>query len=90
VGGYPCTTTNQDSRTRVKGSGTDLTYVIGAQWDDYVLAMFGALEFAQATQGDSAFANDQTVVRAILTHDGACRHPGVFAVADQLIQTVSV
>lgn len=88
LAGYPCVTTAQVSITRTKGSGTTLTTVFGGQWDDYIIAMFGSIEFAEAQQGDTAFANDQTVVRAILTCDGAPRHPGVFAIADQLTQSL--
>lgn len=87
VAGYPCVTTSQVSITR--GTGNE-TSVFGGQWDDYIIAMFGSIEFAQATQGDTAFANDQTVVRAILSHDGAARHPGVFAVADPVLLSVGV
>ena len=85
VAGYPCVTTSQVSITRGSGSGTT---VFGGQWDDYVIALFGSIEFAQAYQGDTAFANDQTVVRGILSHDGAARHPGVFAIADNVSLSV--
>jgi hypothetical protein len=85
MGGYPATTTSQVSITRGSGSKTTL---FGGQWSDYIIAMFGSIEFAQATQGDTAFANDQTVVRGILSHDGAARHPGVFAIADGVDLTV--
>jgi HK97 family phage major capsid protein len=87
LGGYNATTTSQVSITRGSGSQTSC---FGGQWDDYIIAMFGSIEFAQATQGDTAFANDQTVVRAILSHDGAARHPGVFAVADPISLSVGV
>lgn len=87
LAGYPAVTTAQVSITR--GTGDDTT-VFGGQWDDYIIAMFGSIEFAQATQGDTAFANDQTVVRAILSYDGAPRHPGVFAIADGVDLTVGV
>jgi HK97 family phage major capsid protein len=84
LGGYPAVTTPQVSITR--GSGTQTT-VFGGQWDDFLIAMFASIEFAEATQGDTAFANDQTVVRAILTADAAPRHPGVFAICDAVSNT---
>ncbi len=88
LGGYPATTTAQVSQTRVKGNGVNLTYILGGQWDDAIMALFGSIEYAQATQGDAAFANDQTVVRAILTGDFGLRHAGAFAVMDNLLPTI--
>jgi hypothetical protein len=85
INGYPVSSTPQVSNTRVKGSGTNLTYMIGAQFSDFVEAFFGAMEFAAATQGDTLFPSDQTAVRGILIGDCGCRHPGVYAWADQLI-----
>jgi HK97 family phage major capsid protein len=84
INGYKVTTSNQVSRTRVQGSTANLTYIIGGMFSDVMLAMFGALEFAIATQGDTAFAADQTVVRAILIGDIGVRHPGAIAWCDKL------
>ena len=85
--GYKAVTTPQVSQTRTKGNASNLTYIVGGQFDDYIMAMFGTIEFAQAFQGDTMFAQDQTVVRAILTGDGAPRHPGAFAVCDTIFLT---
>ncbi len=90
LAGYPVTTTAQVSRTRVKGNGVNLQYILGGQWDDAIMALFGTIEFAQATQGDTAFANDQTVVRGILTGDFGLRHGAAFAVMDNLLPTIGV
>lgn len=87
LAGYNAVTTSQVSVTR--GSG-DKTTVFGGDFTDFVIAMFGGIEFAQAFQGDTAFANDQTVVRAILSADGAARHPGVYAIADGILNSVGV
>ncbi len=88
LAGHPVTVTNQVSNARKKGSGNNLTYLAAGQWRDFLMAVFGAIEFAQATQGDSLFAYDQTFIRAILAADGGPRHPGAFAVADQLLMAV--
>jgi hypothetical protein len=85
INGYAVSATPQVSNARVKGTGTNLTYVIGAQFSDFVEAFFGAMEFAAATQGDTLFPADQTAVRGILIGDCGCRHPGVYAWSDQLI-----
>lgn len=84
-GGYPVVTTPQVANNRTKGGGNNLTYVAAGMWSDFLIAMFGSIEFAQATQGDTVFGSDQVAVRAILSHDGGARHPGAFAVADQLV-----
>jgi HK97 family phage major capsid protein len=84
LAGYPAVTTPQVSITRGNGSQTT---VFGGQWDDFLIAMFASIEFAEATQGDTMFAQDQTVVRAILTADAAPRHPGVFGICDAVSNT---
>lgn len=88
--GYPATTTPQVSQTIVKGSSANSTYVIGGQMDEIVMAMFGTIEFAQAFQGDTTFAQDQVVVRAILTADIGLRHAGALAVCNQILMSVGL
>lgn len=83
--GYPAHTSNQVSKTRVKGNSSALTYVMGGMFSEVMIAMFGALEFAVTNQGDTAFQNDQTWIRAIMINDIGIRHPGVIAVADTLV-----
>lgn len=85
LAGYRATLTPQVSNTRSKGSASNLTYIAGGMWSDFLLGFFGAIEFAATAQGDTSFANDQTWIRAILSCDGGARHPGAFAVADQLV-----
>lgn len=86
--GYKATITNQVSVTQAKGNATNLTTLFGGQWSDYHIALFGSIEFAFATQGDTAFAYDQTSIRCIITGDAGAWHPGVFAIADQVLQTL--
>lgn len=88
LAGYPVITTPQVANNRTKGAGNNLTYVTAGMWSDFLIAMFGSIEFAQATQGDTIFPSDQVAVRAILSHDGGARHSGAFAVADQLVAAV--
>ncbi len=89
LAGYRATLTPQVANNRPKADGTaagqPLTYLVGGMWSDFLLAMFGSIEFALSTQGDTVFANDQTAIRAILSCDSGPRHPGAFAVADNLI-----
>jgi HK97 family phage major capsid protein len=88
INGFRVTTTPQVVNTDTKGSGSGLTQVFGGMWSDVLLAFFGGMEFAAATLGDvlgGGFSSDQTVVRAILIGDSGVRHPGAFALANQLI-----
>lgn len=87
IGGFKATTTPQVSQSRVKGSGTNLTYMIGGMFSDFIIAMFGGIEFLSTGEGYTLARADQTAIRAILSCDGGPRHPAVFAVADNLIMT---
>lgn len=85
INGYRVVTSNQVVTSRVKGNGTNLTYVIAGQFSDMLMAILGAMELAVATQGDTAFKSDQTVIRAIMIGDFGVRHAGAIAWADQLL-----
>jgi HK97 family phage major capsid protein len=78
LGGYPVTTSTQISQSQSQGNASNLTYILGGMWSDYLIGMFGAIEFAATTLGDTAFQNDQTWVRGILTADCAPRHESAF------------
>lgn len=87
LGGFPVTKSTQVSQVRAKGTRSDLSYIVGGMWSDLLIGMFGAIEFASTTQGDTAFTNDQTWVRGILSADIAARHDAAFAFMDNLIVT---
>lgn len=83
LAGYPVTTSTQVSQVRTKGTSTSLTYVLAGAWDEMLIGMFGAIEFAAATQGVE-FLQDQTTVRGILSCDVALRHEAAFVFLDSL------
>ena len=85
LAGYPVVKSTQVSQVRSKGAATNLSYIIGGKWDEMLMGMFGAIEFAQTNTGDTAFVNDQTWVRGILSCDVNVRHPAAFAFMDNLI-----
>ena len=89
LGGKKVITSTQVSQQRSKGSASNLTYIVGGMWSDLLIGMFGAIEFAAATQGDTAFANDQTWVRGILSCDIAARHDAAFVWMDNLDPTIA-
>lgn len=88
LGGHPVITSTQVSQVRAKGTATNLTYIIGGMWSDLLIGMFGAIEFAATTMGDTSFTNDQTWVRGILSADIQARHEAAFVLMDNLDTTL--
>jgi len=77
---------SQVSNTRIKGSGTDLTYILLGYFPDWVIARLGVMEFLASGLGDTALVNDQTLLRGIQHVDAGPRHAASFVLCDQLIQ----
>jgi HK97 family phage major capsid protein len=88
LAGFPVIKSTQVSGVRSKGSASNLTYVVGGMWSDLLIGMFGAIEFAATTMGDTSFANDQTWVRGILSADVQPRHDAAFVWIDNLDPTL--
>lgn len=82
---YPVVKSTQVSNTRQKGSGTNLTYILGGDFSDFIIAMGGVIEFALNVWGENAFAKDQTLIRAIAYCDGAARREASFIKCDNLL-----
>lgn len=61
LAGYPVVKSTQVSQVRSKGTASNLTYIVGGMWSDLLIGMFGAIEFAATTMGDTAFQADQTL-----------------------------
>lgn len=89
LAGFPVTKSTQVSQSRTKGAGTNLTYIVGGMWSDLLIGMFGAIEFAATTMGDTAFERDQTWVRGILSADIVARHESAFVMMDNLNTTLT-
>lgn len=85
LNGYPVFKSTQVDNTRAKGASSNLSYILGGDFQDFLVAMSGTMEFAVATQGDTIFAQDQTQYRGILFCDGAPRHEASFVVCDNLV-----
>lgn len=88
LAGFPVITSTQISQVRAKGAASNLTYIIGGMFSDLLIGMFGAIEFAATTMGDTSFTNDQTWVRGILSADIAARHESVFGLLDNIGTTL--
>ena len=76
---------SQVSNTRVKGSGTNLTYVLLGYFPDWIVARMGVMEFLASGLGDTALQNDQTYLRGIQHLDAGARHGPSFVLCDQLL-----
>ncbi len=86
--GYPVVRSAQITNALTKGSsGATLTEIWGGIWNEFLMGMYGAVEFASSTQGDSEFTNDQTRIRGILHCDCVPRYPGAFSRCSDLIIT---
>ncbi len=89
LAGYPVVKSTQISQVRAKGTATSLTYIAGGMFSDLLIGMFGAIEFAATTMGDTAFVNDQTWVRGILSADIQARHEAAFVYLDNIDTTIT-
>lgn len=85
LAGYSVFKSTQVAQDRVKNSGTNLSYILGGDFSDMLIALSGAVEFQVSTQGDSPFTTDQTWVRGICLCDGAPRREASFCLTDQLV-----
>lgn len=89
LAGYPVTKSTQVSQSQTKGTGTGLTYLLGGMFSDALIGMFGAIEFAATTLGDTPFLFDQTWVRGILSADFNVRHESMFSYMPSLSTTLN-
>lgn len=83
--GYRIAASSQVTNTLTKGSGTSLTQVWGGCWSEFLMGMYGAVEFAANAMGEATFKQDQTLVRGILHCDAVPRYPGAFTYYTQLL-----
>ena len=85
LAGHPVTQSTQVATNLTKGNRSNLTYVAGGMWSDCLIGMFGAIEFAATTMGDTSFTQDQTWVRGILSADIGFRHESAFVWCPYLV-----
>lgn len=67
------------------GSGATLTEVFGGVWNEFLMGLYGAIEFASNPMGDTSFQQDQTLIRGILHADCVPRYPGSIVCYKELI-----
>ncbi|VTS05297.1 phage major capsid protein [Tuwongella immobilis] len=80
----PVLQSTQISNTRVKGTGTTLTYTLLGNFRHALIARYGVMEMAMDQSGNY-FANDQTAIRCIMRVDFALTQEKPFVFCDQLL-----
>jgi HK97 family phage major capsid protein len=75
----------QVANNRVKGTGTNLSYILLGYFPDWVVARLGVMEFLASGMGDTALQNDQTFLRGIQHIDAGPRNQASFVMCDQLL-----
>jgi len=88
INGYPSLKSTQVSKTRTKGSGTDLTYLLAGIFRHWIIARSGVAEFATTDSGDTAFTTDQTWMRMIQHVDVGPRYEDAFVYVDDLLREI--
>lgn len=83
--GKPVFKSTQVSASRAKGSATNLTYMLGGNFQDFYVMLSGVLELLVNPYGDTSYSTDQTEVRGIMFADGGPRHEASFGKVDTLI-----
>lgn len=84
--GRPVYTSNQVSLARAKGSGTNLTYVLGLKPEEIVIALHGAVELSVNTQAESVFSKNQSLLRVLMYGDVGVRRGAGVTFMDTLLQ----
>lgn len=87
LAGYPMHSTTAISNTRIKGSGTTLTYVVGGQWSGAIVSRMGTLEIAASAEAGNAFVQDQTWIRGLLRVDFGYSQAAMWTLMDDLLQS---
>lgn len=85
LAGYPFFKSTQVGRDRTKGSATNLSYILGGDFSQFLLALSGVLELMANPYGDTAFSTDQTEIRGIMFADGVPMREAAFVKVDELI-----
>ncbi len=83
--GHTVVRSAQVRANQTKGTSSTLTEVWGGVWHDLLVGMYGAIEFASNPMGDTAFQQDQTLIRGILHADLVPRYPGAFVYYKALV-----
>lgn len=81
----PVYTSNQIKRNYTKGTGTGLTTVLGGDFSNVVVGMYGALELTANPWDSTAFAQNETLFRVLMFADSGIKRTGAFVAYHNLI-----
>lgn len=85
LGPYQYIRSTQVPNDRQKGSGTNLTCLVGGVFSEYLLGRHGVIEFVMNNSMSTNFLNDRTSIRAIQHVDGRPRREEAFVLIDDLV-----
>ena len=85
--GYSITQATNVSKTRRKGSGTTLTYVLTVVPSEILIGQSGVIDFAMTDSDASKFQTATKTVRVITYTDLGVRHENGVGLIDQLLST---
>lgn len=83
--GYQYIGSSQVSNTRIKGSGTNLTYLLAGDFSHWVIGRLPVAEFLPNALADSNFVTDTTSLRMIMYYDAGPRNASAFVICDNLL-----
>lgn len=83
--GYKAIKSTNVSNTRAKGASSNLSYILGGDFSDVILATSAVIEFIVAKEGDTMVVNDQTWIRGTHYVDVAVAREASLVLCDQLV-----
>lgn len=84
MNGVPVVRSNGMPVNRVRGSATNLTAVILAQWSEWIQARAGVAEFLSNSLATTYYTQVQTGIRMVQYMDAGARHAASFNLFDQV------
>jgi HK97 family phage major capsid protein len=85
--GWPFQTTTQIPNTL--GGGSDQSEVYFGNWADLIIGLWGGMRLKASDEAGTAFASDQTWVRAIMDVDAGIRRQESFAIGNNVNTVLS-
>ena len=84
LSGYPVFSSVNASNNRVKGSGTNLVYVLFGNFARLVIGRVGTIELAVSEH--VKFLQDKIIIRAVERHDAGLQHEESFVLTDSMLE----
>jgi len=84
---YPYLTTTTLPVNLIKGGGTDLTYLLLADWSQMLIGYWGGLAIMATNEGQTLALEDQTLIVAKRLGDIGFRHLAAFCVCSDALST---